>query len=391
MPPPRINKLKQKKWFDTLWNLWPQVPLGIAVILAGGINIIDGQGYPKVELTALQPLMELDSSLWALGSGSQIFLGTLLIIVGMGLLWRLSVAWSFAVLLMAITIVVNSLQQKWQITLFLPSAMLVAALVFHKKFDRRVPGANFFFSLVSLITVIAYGGFGTMLLGRGFEPKVSDFATALYFTIITVSTVGYGHINPVTFESRLFVISLIAVGLSIFATITASVVGPVLSGELMRMFKPEEKHVEPKDHVILAGDGAISKNAANELVTKGISFVQIVDSSYVADVVDTKVIRGDACEESVLIEAGIRSARLIIAARDDDGSNAFISLVAKDINPEISVLAVANSVAAIPRLKLASADLVFAPNALGGRLLVDLAMGKDIAEDHRDLIDGIEG
>ena len=77
----------------------------------------------------------------------------------------------------------------------------------------------------------------------------------------------------------------------------------------------------------------------------------------------------------------------MIAAREDDGQNAFIALVAKDINPNIAVLAVANSTEAIPRLKLARADLVFAPNALGSRLLVDLAMGKEIPEAHDNFID----
>ena len=99
------------------------------------------------------------------------------------------------------------------------------------------------------------------------------------------------------------------------------------------------------------------------------------------------VIIGNACEEAVLLRAGVKEARLVIAAREDDGENAFIALVSKDINPDISVLAVANSTAAIPRLKLARADMVFAPNAIGGRILVDLASGKSIEEDHQEFVD----
>ena len=369
--------------------MWPEFPLGLAVILAGTLNVIDGLRYPSIDLSGLEPLLELDNSLWTIGSGSQIVLGGLLIMVGVGLLWRLSVAWSFAVVIMTITVVANLIQEKWQFSLFLPGVVLLAALVFRRKFDRRAAAASFLFSLASMFAVTAYGIFGSLLLGRGFDPKISDIATSSYFTVVTLSTVGYGHITPTTVEARLFVVSLIIVGLSIFATITASVIGPALSGELARMFKPEEKKMKPTDHVILAGDGPISANAALELEEKGIDFVQIISPTATSSTPPDQIVRGNPWEESVLDEAGIKTARLVIAAQQDDGQNAFIALVAKDLKKDVSVLAVANSVKAIGRLKLAKADLVFAPNALGGRIMVDLAMGKEISEDHRDLIAGM--
>lgn len=369
--------------------MWPQAPIGTAVILAGILNIVDGLKYPAVDLAGLEPLLKLDDSLWTLGSGSQIVLGGLLIMVGIGLLWRLSVAWSFAVVIMTITVGVNLIQEKWQFSLFLPGFVLLAALAFRKKFNRRATGANLVFSVASMIAVTAYGSFGSLLLGRGFEPKISDIATSFYFTVVTLSTVGYGSTTPATLEARLFVVSLIVVGLSIVATITASVIGPALSGELTRIFQPEEKKMKPSNHVILAGDGPISTNAAIELTEKGIPFIQILSPGATSSTPADQIIRGNPCEESILTDAGIQSARLVIAAQQDDGQNAFISLVAKDLKEDISVLAIANSVSAIARLKLARADLVFAPNALGGRIMVDLVMGKEISEDHRDLIEGI--
>jgi voltage-gated potassium channel len=380
---------RRQVWLNRFWSMWPQAPIGAAVILAGVLNIVDGLRYPAVDLAGLEPLLKLDDSLWTLGSGSQIVLGGLLVMVGIGLLWRLSVAWSFAVVIMTITVGVNLIQEKWQFSLFLPGIVLLAALAFRKKFNRRATGANLVFSLASMIAVTAYGSFGSLLLGRGFEPKISDIATSFYFTVVTLSTVGYGSTTPATLEARLFVVSLIVVGLSILATITASVIGPALSGELTRIFQPEEKKMKPNNHVILAGDGPISTNAAIELTEKGVPFIQVLSPGATSSTPADQIIRGNPCEEAVLTEAGIQSARLVIAAQEDDGQNAFISLVAKDLKEDVSVLAIANSVSAIARLKLARADLVFAPNALGGRIMVDLVMGKQISEDHRDLIEGI--
>jgi len=89
-----------------------------------------------------------------------------------------------------------------------------------------------------------------------------------------------------------------------------------------------------------------------------------------------------------LRQAGIEHARMIIAARDNDGDNAFISLGAKDLNPEVHVLAVASSAQSIRRLKLARADLVFSPAAVGSRLVADLVEGNQIEPAYRDLLEG---
>jgi voltage-gated potassium channel len=75
---------------------------------------------------------------------------------------------------------------------------------------------------------------------------------------------------------------------------------------------------------------------------------------------------------------------MIVAAERDDGNNAFISLAAKDINPAVRVLAVANTLQSIRRLKRAGADLVFAPAAVGSRLLVDLVQDKEIPPEYFD-------
>jgi voltage-gated potassium channel len=79
---------------------------------------------------------------------------------------------------------------------------------------------------------------------------------------------------------------------------------------------------------------------------------------------------------------------MVIAAREDDGENAFIALGAKDLNPKVRVLAVASSALSIRRLKLARADLVFSPVAVGSRLLADLVEGKQIFPEFHDLLEG---
>ena len=247
------------------------------------------------------------------------------------------------------------------------------------------------FSLSGILAVLAYGVFGTYLLRNDFQPPIQtgDWTTAFYYTIITLSTVGYGDIVPRTPEARWFAMSLLVIGLGVFASAIASALGPKISGELQRMFNPKEKTMEPKNHVILVGEGSIARNTAKELKQRGVAFVQIVAAkTELACEAEHQVIEGDATDDDVLQQVGIQHARMVIAAREDDGENAFIALVAKDLNPNVKLLAVASSALSIRRLKLARADLVFSPAAVGSRLLADLVEGNQISPAFQDLLEG---
>ena len=277
----------------------------------------------------------------------------------------------------------------WGLSLALEVLLLVSFVVAKPHFRRRTAIANVLYSLSGVLAVLAYGIFGSFLLGGGFSPQIHDYGTATYFTVVTLSTVGYGDIVPKTPEARWFVVSLLVIGLGVFASAIASTLGPKISGELQRLFNPKAKKVEHKDHVILVGEGAIALNTATELKERRVPFVQIVSSRLEGTADETHaVVEGDASDDQVLRKAGIATARMVIAARDDDGENAFISLVAKDLNPEVKTLAVASSAMSIRRLKLARADLVFSPAAVGSRLMADLVEGNQISAAFQDLLEG---
>ena len=185
-------------------------------------------------------------------------------------------------------------------------------------------------------------------------------------------------------------VSLLVVGLSVFATAIVSVLGPAITKRLGHILNPEGGRMKLEKHIILAGEGTIAGNTAAELEKRKLSFVRIRSRSEDAFPPGEGDIIGDPMDEAVQLKAGIRKAVMVIAAGDNDGDNAFITLLAKDLNPEVRVLAVANAINAIRRLKLARADLVFEPAAVGSRLLADLAQGDRISDEFRDLLEGGE-
>ncbi|OYV75858.1 MAG: hypothetical protein B7Z66_11095 [Chromatiales bacterium 21-64-14] len=379
---------RRRRLLTALRALWPQVPLAAALAASGLFNVLRGLHHQLPLPSEIQALANVASPLAALGNTTEVILGAGLVLVGIGLLWRLRAAWAFAMLLVAITTGVNAFRAQGTLAVSLPALWLLALTFLRHHFRRHTALGSVLITLISVLSVFAYGSFGSLLLGTGFRPPIRDLTAGFYFTVVTLSTVGYGDIVPVTTEARMFVVSLLVIGLSIFATAVVSTLGPAISGELARIFTPEERKMNLKDHVILLGAGAIARNTARELAARGIRFVQVVTADEEAPLADQPVVKGDASEDPVLQEAGIAHARLVIAAREDDGENAFISLASKDLNPAVQVLAVAGTVRSIRRLKLARADLVFAPAAVGGRLLANLVEGGEIPTQFQDLLEG---
>lgn len=378
--------LPAKRWRWT--SLWPQVPMAAVLATIGILSILDGLSLPLRVMQRLRVLNGVAESLSAIGGTAQVILGVMLVVAGIGLVRRLSFAWALSVMLLLITAAVSVARQHRGVGLALEGVMLAALFLTKRYFTRRTAIASLVFSLSGIFAILAYGMFGSFLLGNGFRPQIHDLNTAFYFTIVTLSTVGYGDIVPVTTEARWFVVSLLVVGLGVFATAIASALGPKIYGELNRLFNPTGRAMQPKNHIILVGDGAIARNTARELKRRGIEFVHIVGSKAQAEESEHRVLEGDATNDAILREAGIQQARMVIAAKEDDGDNAFIALGAKDLNPQVRVLAVASSALAIRRLKLARADLVFAPAAVGSRLLADLVEGSPILPEFKDLLEG---
>jgi voltage-gated potassium channel len=388
-PASGASKNVLRRGLDRLLALRPEWPLALALVLSGALNINNGLRYNLVPFSQIGPLSSVARSLSVLGSTTQVFLGACLVLVGLGLLRRLAIAWAFAVLLLAVTVGVNLAQGNRGASLILSGLMLLALLVLRRYFTHRTTMANYIFSLMGILAILAYGSFGTYMLGAGFRPPIHELTDSLYFTIITLATVGYGDIVPITQETRLFVVSLLIVGLGVFATAIASILGPALSGEIDRFFNPREGKMKPKNHIILAGEGALAANTSKELKARNIPFVRIIGPGATAPALpEHLVVRGQPWDDQVLQEAGIDNASLVIAAREDDGENAFISLVAKDLNPDVRVLAVASTAGSIRRLRLARAEIVFAPSVVGGRLLANLVEGKEIPHEFTDLLEG---
>lgn len=371
-------------------SLLPHVPVALLVLASGLLNLESALHHaaPIIGPVPGTELSGLNGSLNILGRGTQGALGLGLALLAIGLVLRLRAGWAFSLLIAIITVAVNLVRHEYGASLVLPGLILVSLLVWRDAFDRRTAYANVVLATIGIAAVLAYGLVGSQLLGAGFRPPIGDPITALYYTVVTLSTVGYGDVVPVTWHTRLFAMSLIVGGIGIFATSVASLLGPAIGGELNRIFAPQRRAMEHQYQVIVVGNGGTADSIARELAARDVDYVRIITAPSGDEREDERVIVGDPTEETVLRRAGIAAARTIVAAREDDSENAFVSLLAKDLNPHIRVLAIAATARGMRRLKLARADVAFAPTVVGGRLVANLVQGRGIPDDFADLLEG---
>ncbi|WP_298213583.1 voltage-gated potassium channel protein [Acidocella sp.] len=361
-------------------DLWfPHVPLALAVGFAGMQALLPSirryvREYLHLQLNGLfDALHPLDPNVPALilrGVPTTV-VGALQIFVAIGLLLRSRLAWIGALVITlaqgAVAVLYN--HQPWDSWAVLYIAALFFILsVSGRDFRRSSLAAGTLFALAATLLVLSYGVLGALILGEGFTPPILSLPQAAYFTIVTMSTVGYGDILPKSEDARLFVMSLIVIGITVFATSITAVVGPVVQGRLHRIIEPEgRRRMKRVNHFIIIGTGALAYNTARELLARGESVVVISDKEI--EFGDAEVMLGDPTELETLRKAGAEAARAILALSPDDSENAFVILAARELNVDARKVAAVSSRKNLERMRRVQPDMVFAPNVFGGEIL----------------------
>ena len=229
------------------------------------------------------------------------------------------------------------------------------------------------------------------VLGYHFIEDMSYF-DALYMTVITISTVGFGEVHPLSIPGRIFTMLLISTGIMIGAYTIGTLVRMFIEGELSKTFgriKVEKKIAELKDHYIICGYGRIGSLVCKELREHRKDFVVIENNPTAIERMELNKILylpQDATVEEALIEAGIMRARGIVTAVGSDSDNVFITLTAKGLKPDIFILARASDEKDEIKLKRAGATRVVSPYLIGGKRMAQVLV-KPTVVDFIDIAD----
>lgn len=198
-----------------------------------------------------------------------------------------------------------------------------------------------------------------------------SFLDALYMTVTTFTTVGYNEVHEVSDLGRMFTIFFIIIGVMYFLYIAGTIVQFMVEGQIRTILgrRSLDKKIDRlKNHYIVCGYGRIGKTLCTILKRKAVDLVVIEkDQDRIPVMVEDKIfyISGDAGDETILIKAGIQQAKGLIAVLATDTDNVFLVLTARQLNPDLYIMANASRNESKPKLLAAGANRVELPYNMG--------------------------
>lgn len=237
-------------------------------------------------------------------------------------------------------------------------------------------------ALVALLALTAAGTAGYVLISR------MSFLDALYMTVITLSTVGYKEVQPLTLPGRLFTMALIVAGLGVVLHVATTFAAEIIEGSLQKTLG--RRHMQHRigqlnDHVIVCGFGRMGASVCNELRAKPVPFV-VIDRN--PEVIEKCRQEGYLCveadltteEERALEEAGIARASGLIAALPSPADNVYLVLTARELRPDLPIVARAEDQASERKLLRAGATRVVSPYVIGGHRMAHALLRPGVLE-----------
>ncbi len=313
-----------------------------------------------------------------------LLIGGGMVTMGLGLLWRSRLAWLMAVLLASVGLVNTLLTGHTHVQGLVAYFAFVAAclLLSWRQFDRSSVAASTLFALTSVVMLLLYATFGSYYLGAQFSPPIKDLATALYYSMVTMSTVGYGDIDPHTTEARMFTLSVIVLGVAVFATSLTAVIAPLVTNSLKGIINRKGKKMKREDHYVVIGNTPLAINTWRELAKRDMPVTRILrEAPEEGDLEDVDAVIGDPSMTNVLREAGAHKAEAVLAMMADDSENAFVVLAVKELEGHARTIAAVNDARHLSRVKLVQPDVVIAPQVLGGELTAMMLSGEKVTSD----------
>lgn len=203
---------------------------------------------------------------------------------------------------------------------------------------------------------------------------------ALYMVVITLSTVGFREVAELSPAGRWFTMGLILTGVAAFAYTAANFSMLLIEGELRQVLarrRMQRTISALRDHFIVCGYGRVGREVCGNLRAEGLPLVVIEqDAAALEPLVDTEVaqVQGDATDERTLLAAGLERARALLLTLSSEADNVYVTLLAKDLRPDVLVVARSITEQGERRLRAAGADHVVSPERIGASAMSNSAL-----------------
>lgn len=370
------HKLHGAMWF-------PHVPVTLLVFIGAAWLIYSTFGGQWQLVLTHFSRSDIDMSSDALPKA---VIGGSLVIMAIGLFLRSRIAWFMALgLIIAAIINVYFFEFDRSFVLFIYLILIAGTLAASwRAFDHANLTASTLFAISAIFMLFSYATFGSFYLGDDFRPPITDLVTALYYSTVTMSTVGYGDFAPQTIEAKLFTISIIVLGVAVFATSLTAIVTPLLNRSMNQIINRKANRMKRENHFVILGNSPLAQNTCKELQARGQPVTRVLRHKLNEDSLlnNYDIVVGDVGDTETLKIAGCCKAIAILAMFEDDSENAFAILAVRALGSSARTVSAVNNSSNMNRMRLVKPDVVIAPQILGGELAAMFVCGEKVTGEH---------
>lgn len=222
---------------------------------------------------------------------------------------------------------------------------------------------------VVLFVIFILGSFGYEYI-EGWS-----FFDGFYMVLITLATIGFGEVHPLSESGKALTIGIIIVGLMYFALLVAYGVQLVSEGrvfQIMRRRRVDKTVAALSGHCILCGFGLLGRVVAAELAADGVDVVVVETDNTKAEEIEGAgyfLILGDATSDDIMMRTGLHRAKALVASMSNDPANVYVVLSARAMNPDLFIVSRASDSRHISKLRTAGANRVILPHMIGGQTI----------------------
>ena len=376
---PLERRLRLDRWF-------PHVPLSLLVALLGALMldavVRSATGVSAASVREAHLMARIEAI--QLSTTHEFAIGLLLLVMSVGLLARSRSAWVWTTAGLTVLLAIRALLRSHPVdpVLLGSLAVLLVLVASRRHFSRRSLVTAACFGVFALVTFHAYATLATLQMGEHFDPPIREAVTALYFVIVTISTVGYGDITAADPEAQLLVVGLIVTGLVLLATAGSAFLIPLLTSRMAARLSARGTIVDRSNHFVIVGGSPLARNTAEELEKRGLHVTFILERSSDDDFhAKRDLVVGDPADLSVLRTAGAHKARGVLALSTDDATNGFVVLGVNELASSVPSVAALNDPKNQFRLKRTQPSLLLSLQVLGGELLAKALTGERVDTD----------
>ncbi len=317
----------------------------------------------------------------------KVMLACALILLSIFMYLGARIAWCVSLILLATIIFLDvAVYQQMGFQSYFSFILAIGLLMSWRAFPHHSLTSAGFVAFICILSLLLFSMLGSLYIGDEFKPHITTLMDAFYFSIVCMTTLGFGDIVPVSTNARIFTLTVVILGITVFTTSIVYVMGFLARGTRDIVKK---RIAKMHNHFIIIGSSVLASQLEKGLREQGKQVIAIcTDKNKATYEVQANIIEGDPTNLKTLLSANIAKASWVATLSESDAENTFILLTIQECsNVNAKLITIINQDENRDKISRLRPDMLFSLASLGKEIMMKVLCGESISSsDVTDLL-----